>query len=611
MTIDPNYDTIGRLFEKGFTFQVPKYQRNYAWGDSEITDFLDDFEKLYYLHSNIEDKNNKFLSEHFFGGIVSVRKKVTGSTRQLYELIDGQQRIATFVLLMASLIYYCNHIAKEAEKEKDIENKEIALGRAEKYTKLFIKYDDEVNRKKIVVDRINLSFSDDEFFKNLISFKINDPLRDSHNRLTDAYKRIKEKIGKIINSSEDIGAKLDSIEKIYNLVMENCTIVHIISDSKDEAYRLFQVLNDRGKNLTEGDLLKARTLEILDSGEYLDILNNAFHCWERILQDRPENTKNFLKWYYSSCIGKSPSNNALFDDFLNKFFPEHVKQRIEIEDAEKILNTIENIEIEFNILRKLVEGDWPYIEDNKAQWHKDRLRMLISCLGHTHCIPLLLSASKLDSKNFSELVHILEKFFFRYKNICNGNINSLSKIYHQHSLEVRKDPKKYDIRTIIKELLVLENKHADDTIFKNQISKELIYNNNQANKLIKYFLITIEYYFDWYLSKFKGKPRFDKNIIYDFSNTTIEHIYPRNAKNKIEELEKIKNHIENLSFLGPLDNNDCGNEDYLSKKPIYEKSSVKMNREIAKNSKWCLEEVTKRRENLLQAATEVFSLKHV
>ena len=96
MEINPSYETIGSVFERNFLFEVPKYQRYYAWDDDQVEDFVKDIDNIF-RNSSPENK-----IEHFFGGIVCVKKIVQGSNRQQKELIDGQQRITTTMLLIIS-----------------------------------------------------------------------------------------------------------------------------------------------------------------------------------------------------------------------------------------------------------------------------------------------------------------------------------------------------------------------------------------------------------------------------------------------------------------------------------------------------------------------------
>ena len=98
MNINPSYESIGSIFEKNILLEVPKYQRYYAWDDEQIDDFIKDIKNAY--NHRRAGKN----IQHFFGGIVAVKKTVPGSTRQQRELIDGQQRITTAILLIVSVI---------------------------------------------------------------------------------------------------------------------------------------------------------------------------------------------------------------------------------------------------------------------------------------------------------------------------------------------------------------------------------------------------------------------------------------------------------------------------------------------------------------------------
>ena len=125
-TIDPSYTTIGMLFEKNFLFEVPKYQRYYSWEDEQVDDFIKDVKGIY-LHDTPEN-----TIEHFFGGIVAVEKRIPGSNRQQRELIDGQQRITTTLLLIIALI-------RKYEKLKDVSNGTLIDNRINKLRQKYLR----------------------------------------------------------------------------------------------------------------------------------------------------------------------------------------------------------------------------------------------------------------------------------------------------------------------------------------------------------------------------------------------------------------------------------------------------------------------------------------
>src|SRR5690606_37837720 len=106
-----------------------------------------------------------------------------------------------------------------------------------------------------------------------------------------------------------------------------------------------------GTNLTEGDLLKARTLELLDEEKYRPTQESILKYWDNILQDNPIQTDKFLRWYYTSYKGKRPSNSQLYDDFLDCFFQEHKNEIISEEDVKNIFNSVKSLEKEIRIMR--------------------------------------------------------------------------------------------------------------------------------------------------------------------------------------------------------------------------------------------------------------------
>ena len=95
----------------------------------------------------------------------------------------------------------------------------------------------------------------------------------------------------------------------------------MVTKAKEDAFRLFQVINDRGTSLTEGDLLRAKTLEILE--RFSSEQKRVEELWDKILFDHPNKTANYIHWIYESNNGIRAPKNALFDNFIDAFFPQH------------------------------------------------------------------------------------------------------------------------------------------------------------------------------------------------------------------------------------------------------------------------------------------------
>ncbi len=604
MKLEPAYTSVGKIFEYRPMFFIPKYQRAYAWEAESVEDFIKD------LNNCFDRRKSHTPVNHFFGGVLCVRYPVEGAVNQNeYEIIDGQQRISTFTLLMSCLIKIYKELLEEAKNLGDADNEFILEGRIKVLSERFIEFKQEVQRKVNSIEVMKLSKVDHPFYKELIREMNPSPSRDSHHKINKAYQMLMKAVRDIISPSK-LEEKMDDIEIIQNIIDNDFTILYMVTDSKEDAFRLFQVINDRGTNLTVGDLLKAKTLEILEG--FKDSQDGCEIFWDEILADSPTNTANYLNWIYESYKGKRAKQDELFDVLLDGFLPEHKKHKTEkFTDCEskEVYKTIKNIREDIYKCRKLLEGQWLHqVKQPITNWDITRLNILLKELDHTLSVPLFLAASQLDHKKFSEIVQMVEKVFFRYKIICNQHASSLKKIYQEESLAIRENPSLYNVSAFRQKLQKLVNNKASDLVFKNALQTLEYKVSGGSNKPLKYFLMTIEYYYQWYQSGAKGTPScIDKSRIYDFAGTSIEHIYPQKADRKNENLEPLINTLGNLTILDPAQNSIASNDPFEAKKELFQKSSVELTRNIGQNQTWTEEEIKNNQNMLIDIALKVFS----
>ena len=599
MKIDPRYLAVGRLFSEQNVFTIPKYQRNYSWDTPQIEDFLNDIQMCYEARRKDKQLN------HFFGGIITIINKVQGSSRRNCELVDGQQRLTTFIIFVHSIIAFYEALSNLAKKQNDSNNQELATRRANRLRYVYITCEDEVNRELVKINRIELSAADKLFFNAKLSDISVQPTRESHKRLENAFDLIKRKIELLIDSENTMDKKIDVLWTLELILNDDCTLIALETDSKEEAYRIFQVINDRGETLTVGDLLRAKTLELLDDPTVAHHQETIEGIWDHILEDHPDKTDSFLKWIYSSYKGKRPGSASLFDDFRKAFFD--FNSPLDTAQAHQLVENVTALSNDIITCRKLKEGDWPYQPSSEIKnWDRNRLRLLVVELGHTHCLPLLLAASsRLSEKYFSQIVQILERFFFRYKIICNLHINPLSKIYLDEALKIRTQSDSYKPASLIASLQPLQQK-ASDILFTSNLDL-MVYKPSEGNKTLRYFLLTTEHYLDWFNQGAHGSPQCkDKSTVHDFLNTTIEHIYPRSSTNPDPSIVPIVDTIGNLSILDSKINETLDNRDFTLKMKTYAESSFALNREIATHSTWGRDDILKRAERLKAIAQKVF-----
>jgi hypothetical protein len=601
MAIQPYLESVGTLFGKNNIFRVPRYQRYYAWDGDQVTDFLNDLELC---HKARREGGPSARREHFFGGLVTVRVQVEGTSRLNMEVIDGQQRLASFLMLVSQLRAVAMELANVLPPS---DTQTFLLDFAANLKAKYQVFNDKVHLKLQQIDRLELSRPDLVFFKQLIAGTHPTSTRISHDRLLQAWDRIGVWLGELVLLRDSDEEKASMLNLVDEILESDWILIHMITDSKAEAYRLFRVLNDRGTGLTEGELIRAQLLEALDGKATAQQLQRVEDVWDDILGSQPESVEQLLRTTYASRTGKRAGTTSLLDDFIRDIFPELAKQTLAASDVGSVVAAVEDVASDLKVLTKLQGGEWPYESSSAVSaWDRSRLGLLVNELKHTNCLPLLLSAVKLQEAAFAEVVQTVERFMFRYKVICDAHIGPATKVYHEQAVKIRQAPQTYKAAEVRKALQELLSARATDEDFVLRL-KGLKYSRDQSNKPLKYFLITIESYLKWHQSGKAGLPVCsDKMTVFDPSATTIEHIYAENSATPDAALAAVLDTLGNLTLLGVGDNDAAGNKPFTAKKPVFEHSSLLLNRLIAKNSSWGFAELQARQHLFEQAAKRIF-----
>ena len=608
MEIRPFRYTIESLFSQSPTFEVPKYQRGYAWDDDAIDDFIDDLRECHELRVSENNKN------HFFGGIVAASKNLPNSSRQSYEVIDGQQRLASFVLLVAAInkcmneivsnLKAKNHLTEAEAKAKDYMKQTIATNR-----RTYLEFRDNIDLEYVDVPKLKLSEVDDEYFwLTLAGGSVDSSTRTSHELIFNAWRKVKKFVFSIVNGY-DSSEQAKRLQKLIKEVLgKDCHVILILCETRSEAYQLFQVLNDRGVNLSDGDLLRARTMEELDSNGFRELQDELALKWDRVLSYNANDIDSYLRWYYSSYEGQRPKSSNLADQFIRNRFNLRGSTHIGEAAAEAILTEVEQMDKDFVILDVLVQGGWPFTgEGVTTRWSKERLRLLTQLLDHTNAAPLLLALSNLQEQEFSNAVAMIERSVFRYKTIGNVHIGPLSRLYNECAKQIH-ETNQFSLPEFQSDLRDLVISRVPDSVFKANLMN-LEYSSRGGNKGIRYMLLTLEDYYQWYDDGAVGTPTCtDQSRVFDFRNTTLEHVYPSNAKeDEIDRnLEGVKNTIGNLTILAPPNNASLGNSNFETKRSHFENSNILMNRKISEKHSWTKKTVRDRSMNLIDLALKVF-----
>lgn len=240
--------TIRGLFSDEIQFQIPVYQRAYAWDKSNWKTFLED------IQESSRHKNN-----YSYGSVLlkTIEQDV------LYDIIDGQQRITTLILFMRAMI---NVLKKQNYSTDNIESiEEKFIHRKGKLRLNVVEYDRDCYRAVVVENRSN--------------YTANSP---SQKQLIEAIQYFEKKLSSI---------SLEELIQICNSISRT-DITRVELDGEKEAALMFELQNNRGKDLTNLEKLKSYFMYQMyvysdenDTDSNIETISQTFKEIYRIIND--------------------------------------------------------------------------------------------------------------------------------------------------------------------------------------------------------------------------------------------------------------------------------------------------------------------------------------
>lgn len=596
---------IGELISRPVPFLVPTYQRTYAWEAEEVNDFVDDLLNVFAARHSGSGQSK----EHFFGGLVSI-SHIAPSTwsGHSYEVVDGQQRLATSMITVGLIVDGLRSVAEQAEIEGDTEAQQGALFNAEEIEGRLLRYTEVHGSQRHSRLRLTLSKADKDFFEQLVNGRAPSPIRESHSRMVRAQQVIRQKLIEPITVIDSSKAK-DKLTLLIELVRSltvNCYVIHIVSDNKREAYQLFSTLNARGASLSDGDLLRSSTLEVLEG--HLVEQEKVENYWDEVLSGTQTEIDRFLRTYFPSLTGQRAPKRDLHDSYIEKIFggPALPMDKVQARGLEV---SVANMREELTPFTAIARGQWPYENSSVGMWDRDRLGRLIGVLKHELCIPLLLSACRcLDEQRFSHITHLLERFAFRYITISRAHPAALYERYYAHATLIRDNPAAYDVTSLHSDLSRLASSNAPDNQFIAGLESLKYTQSSQQKRVVRHMLATLDDYYTWFNNGANGSLKPDRTRALDIDQVSIEHIYPQAPSVPDPTLENIKHHLGNLALWAPGENSGAGNEDFSSKRHKYSQSSMRLTRELNVLPQWDVRAMKARQERLIKMALHIFSI---
>lgn len=597
------YDyTLKKLIvDRDFLFEVPNYQRSYVWTEKEIYQFLKDGFFCLSKFANLEDK-----FEHYAGQMIFRKLKKTHDDNEMLEIIDGQQRITTFMILVTAAIDLIRTTG---------DNLEIVEELRQKYLLSSVDSQHENYEKRLRLSPKDIIFWDkltDGYFAYKEEVKTE---LESQKRIWRAYQLIKEYL-KTITEGMPSADCVNKIKSYIEALIESFRVVVLMTDNPGHEFALFQIVNDRGIPLTPGEMLKARTIELFSNQKMKDrrerFINVAEEIWEDILSDPGETTVEYLKWSYTAILGRKPESFkmlALNEQYEKDIFKCLNQREISMDLQDEILEILKQLQEHVHVCRFLQMGEFP-IKEASGNLNL-LLSILIRNMKNTFCIPLYLKILYTHKEKKAlmiseKLTPMLIKAYFMAKIMGTLNDESITNCYMKIWKMLDKSDFNIDEIKVLLEDLLKKDKCRTEFITK---INQVIYARGTGNIKAKFLLLMIELQYLKENEKNSAEYGDDSvNIIFD--QISVEHILYEGIDEDIvsKDFYQSMHKIGNLTLLGKKINNRVRNKPFIDKRELYCMSPYHITREVGKLKNWNYEDYSKRQKEMIEVLLRAFVL---
>ena len=490
--------SVEEAFRECF-YIVPDYQREYVWTDKEVQQLLDD----------INDEIDASSSKEYFIGTILVSP---GNQKNHYEVIDGQQRLTTFFLLLCALRHLFRADAQEATISGLIST---SYTDSEGETRTSLKLDPRYENASEIMSKLVAVNAEPDKTRNAIQ-SAGIKCYGSLENLLNAYATIYRYL---LDNYED---KKD-LKKYWGYLANNVVFIQISTDVSS-ALKIFETINERGVGLNPMDLLKNLLFTRVRAEEFTSLKNE----WKKItkpLEKNKEKPLRFLRYFLMANYKVENSRNdsivredEIYDWFINK----------------KNAALCDYANNPFGFVRKIILNVDNYIayangkgNDGKDNVPMKNLKKLCGGAFSLHYV-MLLAVSNISKELFDHFVVQLESFLFYYI-FTKTPTKELERNFSIWADELRQVSSIADAKKQKAQL----NEFIKDKFKKNMAAKD----NELADDLKRYSLPSMQQYRTRYLlSKltqyvdmaYKGLR--SPGSLDDYTVLEIEHILPNNPE---------------------------------------------------------------------------------
>lgn len=502
--------TIGQLLDPKEFYKVPSYQRPYSWE----TDQFDDL---------VLDIKNAPRNQQYFLGTIVLHKDTDGQLA----VVDGQQRLTSLLILLACLRDSIEDDQYKAELQDKLMQKEKKVDQ--------------------IPERVRLEVKNPEIFQKVV-IELGGTL--SQHDTADLSKPEVRYLTAAASFHQGIAELTQDQKKEYvSFISNKCVVIYLLAENFEQAFRLFEVVNDRGKQLRRVDVLKALTVapEVI---AHESIRTRVSKDWEDLEEDVGEEIFESVFFLVRLIYVKDKPQSDLLREFENRIFSkglisrgekfadlifDYVKLYRDIFIDKTYLGTDHKFSIRYQSLIHIMDKEFA-----ASEWRACVLSFAKK-FGRDHIYQFCLAVEKLFLTQWVGGIRKDERY---------GDYTKLLA-----AIETGKNPE-----------LVIAEVAFDATAIVKAITRTDVYGANFCKyALLRLELVTTEH----------DVPKL-------FSARSIEHVFPQKPKADSKwlewsagrNIEEFANQIGNLVLLSKGRNSSASNLEFEEKKKKYLKPRV-------------------------------------
>ena len=535
-------ETVSSFFgHQRIEYSIPAYQRAYSWEELQTKTFLDDL---------LEHKNNSESNPYCYGNIlleaISEGKK--------YEIIDGQQRITTLSIFIRALL---NTFSERIKMGTNLLNSDG--------DPINVEAEEDIYFKDHGIVRLRPTPYDQACFDTIIVDNYDDfnCITPSQERMLNAKKYFSEELKKL--SNEDLISIFETVQ--------NAIVNHIELTGKKESALMFELQNNRGKELTNLEKLKSFLMYQLyvhsnsdETSSNIDMVTNYFNpiynivnqMSLQIVSNDEENindsvNEDSILIYHSYAYSRKNFSYRNINDIIEEYKAIPINEKVSW-----IINYSKELYSSFTSIQNVLAMNDIYLDKLK----KMKMPFFV--------YPFIIKGCK-NSDSLPKLFKLLEVLSFRYKLIGS----------------------RADIRGRLNELIRGFNGDVDalSKAMKDKMEEAYYWGDKKFLEILNgnMFQNSMRYYLFWEYERFLQIKGYEINGNVTIKDESIEHISPQtepdekvatgyqidqNGFYSQEYRENNINRLGNLMLMSQPHNSSVGNKPFAEKLESYKKNPL-------------------------------------